>query len=155
VYLITGKINHQKTTKTIEIANKILSSDGFVSLKTMDQGNVVKFDVMKLSTKETKLLAMTKPYFNHQFNYTQELGPYVFNDEAFHWVENEMLMMINNHVKSLFLDEVGKLEIDGYGFYQTIIQMLYSERDCYFTIRDQFIPMFLEKFKIKSYQILT
>ena len=154
VYLITGKMNQGKTTRTIEIASKIISSDGFVSLKTMNQGNVVKFDVMKLSTKESKLLAVTKPYYNKQFKVTQELGPYLFNDEVFNWVNSEILMMIDNHVKALFLDEVGKLEIDGYGFYQTIKQMLLADCDCYFTIRDHFIPMFIDQFKIKTYQIL-
>lgn len=155
VYLITGKMNSFKTKRTIEIALSLPASDGFVSLKTMNNNEVVQYDLMKLSTKELKTLAIHKSLYHHSFNHPIEFGPYVFDSAAFDWAEHEIIRMIEHNIATIFIDEVGILEIEGKGFFSSIEKLLRSKLDCYFTIRDQFIPSFLNRFKITHYQILS
>ncbi len=155
VYLITGKMNAGKTSRTIEMANKISSSDGFVSLKTMNHDEVVQFELMQLSTKEIKILAINQPFYNNQFDAKVTLGTYYFDELVFEWALKSIKKMIKNKISSIFLDEVGMLEIKESGFYKSILMLLKSQCDCYFTIRDQFIPLFIEKFKINEYRILN
>jgi len=153
VYLVTGRINSGKTTKMMQLYDEF-QGDGFVAAKAMDRSSVVKFEAVRLSTKESILLAMSKPYFHGEFPIACEIGPYVFNLHAIEKIENDIQIMIKNHVNPLFLDEVGLLEITDRCFAPIILKMLQSRLDCYFSLREDLMMSFVDHFKIGEYQVI-
>lgn len=155
VYLITGKINSGKTTKMLDLYRQLNKGDGFISVKTMKENDVYKYDLMRLSTAESKVLAYKAPHFQMQFHSSVNLGDYYFNDSSFLWAEEEIDKMINNHIAPVFLDEIGLLEIQGQGFCKTIKKLLEASHLCYFTVRDVFIERFIEKYEITEYEIIA
>lgn len=155
VYLITGKINSGKTSKISDLYLKTGQGDGFISVKTMLDGDVYKYDLVKLSTSESMVLTYKAPFYFHQYDSTVHLGDYYFNDSAFLWAEKEIDKMIMNHVSPIFLDEIGLLEIQSQGFSDIIDKLLNSRLLCYFTVRNSFIERFIEKYQISDYVIIS
>lgn len=155
MYLITGDINTGKSTKTYAYSKNFPMANGFISIKTMSGIDVYKYDLLELKTKESVVLAYKDPYFQSQFKSTQSLGEYHFSDDAFQWAEKRVDEWLTSHVYPIFIDEVGKLELEGYGFHQIIIKIINYKHDCYFTIREAFIPEFIIKYQIKTYSVLN
>ena len=155
MYLITGDINTGKSTKTYAYSKHFPNADGFISIKSMSGIDVNKYDLVQLSTKDSIVLAYKDPFYQHQFESNQTLGEYHFNDSAFQWAEKLVDEWIAGNVHPIFIDEVGMLEIQGNGFYPIIKKLIEIKRDCYFTIREAFIPNFTEKFQLITYSILT
>jgi len=155
VYLITGKLNSGKTTKTIELFSQYPKGEGFVSVKTMNGLEVVKFDLVKLSTSEKRVLAYKTPYYQNQYLSTTRLGEYYFQDETFLWAESEIDLAMSTKKEPIFIDEVGLLELNGQGFYSIIQKLIQADYWCYIAIRDTYLPRFVELFQIKAYKIIA
>jgi nucleoside-triphosphatase THEP1 len=155
VYLVTGRINSGKTTRMIQLQRQTGQGDGFVSVKTMDGKKVKKFDAMRMTTQQLHPLAISEDYFHHEFEPVIRFGPYVFCVQTFERIRTEMMAMVENRIYPLFLDEVGMLEIKGQGHADLITALLQSPQDLYLSIREDLIPLFVQKFNIRKYQILS
>ena len=154
IKIITGKINSGKTTKMIEAYEENHVGDGFVSLKFMHQDKVDHYEVMKLSTKEKKVLMIhhDSPLFVEPKDIV--IGPYHLQDDAILWVEQEMSKMIKRGVTPLYLDELGLLELENHGFHQTVCEMISSKLDLIFVVRSYLLEEIIKKYKCDQAEII-
>lgn len=154
IKIITGKINSGKTTKMIELYEQNQSGDGFVSLKFMNQDKVDHYEIMKLSTKEKKVLMIhhDSPLFTEPKEVF--IGPYHLQDEAIHWVHKEIQEMIKKAVTPLYLDELGLLELENKGFHQTVIEMISSKLDLIFVVRSYLLDEIIKKYQCDQREVI-
>jgi len=139
VTIITGPINSGKTTRMLETFESYDNGDGFVSLKLSEGRTIKGFDIMKLSTGETKPFIRRVEDLPAYWTENSRLGPYSFSGKAVDWVEGEIEKIISMGKKPVFLDEIGILEISGKCFYKAVRRMIDSGRDIYLSTRDEFL----------------
>lgn len=154
ISIITGKINSHKTTKMIDHFENFQQGDGFVSLKFMKDHRVDHYEMMKLSTKERKVLMTHKDSLKENMILHTHIGPYVINQETISWVENEISQMIKQNVSPIYLDEIGKLELSHEGFHHILVNMIHSELDLILVVRDSMLHDVLEHYQMKDVHIL-
>jgi len=152
VTIVTGNIHDGKTTKMINLfeSNK---GDGFVSIKNMEEDYVKGFDYLQLANKRTGPLA-TKRLIEPVRDI---LGPYYFNEEAMHYIESELKVLVEEGISPIYLDEIGQLELDGKGFYQIVKWIIDNKKShvkFYMSVRKAFVKDVIEVFKIKEVEVL-
>ena len=154
VTIIAGPINSGKTTRLSEIYETYDNGDGFVSLKIMEGRNVKGFDLMKLSTGETKAFIRKSNDLPEYWAEDCRLGPYSFSKKAVDWVENEIEEFIQKGKNPLFLDEIGLLETGGKCFSKAVRRLVESGRDIYLSARDEFLKQIMEEFGLWDVEVI-
>jgi nucleoside-triphosphatase THEP1 len=153
IYIITGKINSYKTTRLQELYNT-LKGDGFVSVKHMSQNKVLYYHIERLSDQSKSMFAIHKDHYPVLFEKVEQLGPYVFDKTVFEMVETTMEQCIKERISPLFIDEIGLLEMNHLGFYNTLKRLINSGLDVYFTCRTSLVESVVKTFNIKAYKQL-
>ncbi|MFU8785859.1 MAG: nucleoside-triphosphatase [Candidatus Izemoplasmataceae bacterium] len=154
VTIITGTINGYKTTKMHELYHLNKFGDGFLSIKKMIDDHVHSYNIMKLSTKETRLFIKHEQFFNNDFKIAFKLGPYLFNQEVFIWVHDEINHFIKNNVEPIYLDEIGLLELDNKGFHQTVLALITSNLNCVITVRKNLLKDIINHYNIEAFTLI-
>ena len=154
VTIISGPINSGKTTKMKEIYNSDRAGDGFLSLKLIENNVVKGFDIMKISSKETK--AFIRRHDNELPEWKENciLGPYTVSEEAIEWVTGEIEGMIFKKISPIYLDEIGVLELNGKCFYGILETLLKDEGDICISVRDENLNEIISKFGITAAKII-
>lgn len=155
LHIVTGKINSGKTTKLHNIYKESLIGDGFISKKNMDGSNVHSYDIVKLSTNESKLFVIHENFFNNNQEVACTIGPYHFLKDTLTYIEQEIKSMIKNNLKRIYLDEIGMLEMYDQCFHQIFKKLLESNLDIYVAIREDLIDKIMNKYRITEYKIIT
>lgn len=164
VRIVTGKINSGKTTRIETIYHKNNLGDGFISKKIMIGSDVYGFKAKRLSDGyETMFMLHDRYYskndiiidFDEESKYDYEIGPYKVLTKAISLIDNTYKNLIDDSISPLYFDEVGKLELNGLGFYQHIKKALLKNLDIYMVVREDLIDEVIRKFDITEYLIAS
>lgn len=117
-FIISGGIHAGKTTFAKNLANELsnlgVGVGGFLSLGTFSNGERATFSLLGLLSGEEVLLAST-----NEADISGEKVPfmkYFFSKEAIELGKNEFLAAVNYGSNFIFVDEIGKMELDGAGW---------------------------------------
>ncbi|MBU0996528.1 MAG: nucleoside-triphosphatase [Firmicutes bacterium] len=154
VSFVTGKINSGKTTFLLAKYLNQPIGDGVISLKTMKNGRVHRYDALHLSSNQETLLAI------HELDLKDEvvackIGPYCFLEKGLKFIENEIEKMIHHQVEPIYLDEIGVLELKEQGFYQILKKLVASKLDLVLSTREDLLEEVIRKFNIEEMEIVT
>lgn len=138
-----------------EIFETYDNGDGFLSLKIMEGRTVKGFNLMKLSSGETKDFIRRVEDLPEYWTENCRLGPYSFSGKAVDWVEEELEEIIQKGKYPIFLDEIGILEINGKCLYKAVKRMINSGRDVYLSARDEFIDDIKREFGLNDAEIIS
>lgn len=155
VTVITGPINSGKTTRIQEIYKNLKSGDGFASIKNMNGSQVEGFDLMRLSTGETKPFIRRWDEKPDGWKENCTLGPYTVSDTAVKWVNREIDKLAKSDIEAILIDEAGVLEINGKCFFKVIKTILDSGKDIFITVRDKNKNAVIEHFGIADANIIV
>ena len=79
-------------------------------------------------------LAVHQNCFHEQFHEAVRLGSFVFSSEAFHYGAEYIRRLCEDfYIYSVFLDEIGPLELHGQGFDAILPKLLHSGKEVYIT----------------------
>ncbi len=154
ITIVTGKINEGKTTALITHYHKHKKGDGFISEKKMVNQKVHSYTSIKLSTKEFKLFMLHEYYYSENFSNAGKIGPYFINLFTLDWIEKSIDQMIALKIEPIYLDEIGVLEIKGYGFHHIFRKMIDSKLDLIISAREDLVNTIIETFKLKDVKLL-
>jgi nucleoside-triphosphatase len=154
ITIVTGKINEGKTTKLKLMYHEDKKGDGFIAIKKMDGTNVHSFLATKLSTKEQKVLMLHKNHYSESFISAGKIGPYLINLFTLSWVEKSIEKMIKKKVEPIYLDEIGVLELDGYGYDRILRKLIESNLDLVITIRSDLVEKIKEHYHLKDVKVI-
>ena len=163
VKIITGKINSTKTTR---IKNHYLThkkGDGIISQKIMIDKNVFGYSAVRLSDN------LEFPFMIHETFYKKDLhqngdifdnnicgqiGPYMIYQKGIKKVNAVYKELFKKKVSPLYFDEIGKLEIQGSGFYKILKKAIKKDINLIITVREDLIEEIVDKLNISNYEII-
>jgi nucleoside-triphosphatase THEP1 len=131
-------------------------AEGFACVKAYnDQHDTIGYALRRLSTNDETMFIYDKQFYDDSFENTTEFERFVFSLNALNHVLDVMdKAIINPKIKTLFLDEIGKLELINQGFSEILINMILSDKDLYLCINDRHIDAISSKYDIKSYHCI-
>jgi len=153
VYIISGGKGSGKTTKCLEIAQKIKGGGyrigGFIAPGTIEDAMRNKIQLQNLQTNEVIEFAQREVRENWQL-----IQPFYFNPKAI-LVGEEWLRTQQQNSDFLFIDEIGKFDVDGKIWGPVLLELLYSSTPLVLTIRDLFVEEVIRHFKIEQYGLVS
>ena len=138
--IITGELGEGKTTLIGHIASTVLSPVGFISIHRGDE-----YFMENLETGEEKLLMTRENVFASKWK-----NWYV----DFSLFDSVMERMKSVHSGPVFLDECGRMEIEGKGYAPVISLLKNRDVDLYITLRRPFVEDFVRAFSIVDYSLV-
>ena len=153
VNLIVGKKNFGKTTRLRALFTETPEAAGFCSEKVHDCGRVKAYQLEDLKTKETRLLAklLSLP-IPEKWGQEIQHGPFRFSTESFSWAAELLEKARKDGAKAFFIDELGKMELEGNGHSELIRKALDSGMDLFITVRDSNVDDAVKTFGIEDYK---
>ena len=154
INIITGKINSFKTTRIKELFEKDCCGQGFVSLKTMEEGKVLFYEFENLQAKTKQIgIINTANYPNHFTNY-ETLGPYAFDLDCLQEMTHHLEKWIEQKIEPIYLDEIGLLEVNKLFFYPILKRIVQEDIETYITVRSSLVEEVVEVFGLTNYTIM-
>ncbi len=155
IIIVTGKMNEGKTTTLKQHYLKNKKGDGFISEKKMVEQRVHSFTSVKLSTQEQKLLMLHEFFYSENFVSAGKIGPYFINLFTLDWIEKSISKMIEAHIEPIYLDEIGVLELKGYGYDRILRKMIESGLDLIISVREDLVASVIENYELKDVTYLS
>jgi nucleoside-triphosphatase THEP1 len=125
VTLITGDVGAGKTTRLLAFhrAMPAGTSAGVASVRVPDG-----YELSDLASSARRLLAVVPDGTGSPFRRTLVFDRFVFDADAFEWAEDILdRALADARIRHLFLDEVGPLELQGFGFHDLFRRLLAEE----------------------------
>lgn len=138
--IITGEKGEGKTTKIISLSSLSPAPVGFVSLHRGDE-----YYLVNLESGRESLLMTPRPVFPSMWK--SWYVDFSLFDEAY-----ERLTSVVSG--SVYLDECGRMEIEGLGYDRTLRMLMERDVDIYITLRRQFLDCFLSHYSIVDYRLI-
>ena len=130
--IITGDKCSGKSTRLLEISKTIPNPEGFISIRT-ENG----YSLLDLSRGKASLLMTDEPLFTDRFR------RWYFDQKLFD-AANSRLESISSG--TVFIDEIGRLELDGGGFAPALRALRSHDIDLIIAVRDVFLQDVIERF---------
>ncbi|MBN2300415.1 MAG: hypothetical protein JXC31_04410 [Acholeplasmataceae bacterium] len=154
ITIVTGKINEGKTTTLKAHYHEHKKGDGFISEKKMADQKVHSYTSIRLSTQEHKLLMLHEYYYSESFASAGKIGPYFINLFTLDWIEKSISKMIEERIEPIYLDEIGILEIKGYGYDRILRKMIDSKLDLIISAREDLFQSIIQTYELKDVKYL-
>lgn len=127
--------------------------DGILSLKYYENGRHTGYDLLHIKSGASCPLIRQRDHLPAIWDTIAETGPWVFSAAAFRFAQEKLQ---NNLSETLYLDEIGPLEILGKaGFYPLAAALIADEKkELFFSVRESLLETFMETFTLTRSQIL-
>jgi len=151
--IFIGKINEGKTTALQKHYEDHQVGDGFISVKKMIHDRVHSYISTRLSTKEEKVILVHEQFFSKDFSVAGKIGPYIINLLTLQSIEKSILKMISQQVEPIYLDEIGVLELKGYGYDFIFRKMINSKSQFIISVREDLVDEVISKYQLKDVEV--
>lgn len=152
-FIVTGKITSGKTHLLASLVpqfEKYTTVEGIISYSSKRKFNSGE-------TADSYRIEIVGQKESLPWAIKSHVGPgYQFNLETQEKVEQKISASLqNDHPEVFILDNVGQLEIEGYGFDKVIREVLSMPiKTTIFSVKKKLIPSFVKKYQIGKYKII-
>ena len=160
VTIITGEMDAGKTTELIRLYSELPAgtADGFASIKVFsEQGVLEGYDLKRLASGERfpfirlspgdAVLPQKDSFEFDRFNFLRE--PLAIAEQAI------MDILSDSSIRTILLDEIGPVELQGNGFCSALKVLLENEKDLYLCINRKNLDPVAKKFGIVTYRLIV
>ena len=144
VVIVQGKLDGGKTSYMQKLSEELLDVDGIITLKDSD----------------------FRSYFFHEvrthLNYMGLSADMIISDERFgrYFISRKNFERASRYVlscnnRNILLDEVGRMEIQGGGFADTLRELLKRDITLYIAVREDFVEDVIKTFGIENPHIVS
>ena len=154
VKIVTGRINSFKSTRLQNYYNEKQLGDGFIARKIMKDSLVYGYNLQRLSTGEEIPFVIRDIYLDENSKIIYQLGPYLFYESAFIYLDKIIDEFIKNKISPVYLDEIGVLELNGQGFDQVINRLIEAGIDLCLVVRNDLLDQVCERYGFKEVEII-
>lgn len=153
VFIITGQQGEGKTTKLMEVVEKLkqqqLNICGFVAPGYWEGDLRAGFDIVDVNSGMKMILCQNEP--NENF---LKVGRFYFNPEAIKFGESLLQPESKNLDSLAIIDEIGIFELKGKLWANPFIKLLEtSQNKILITTRDKFLDGIIENFKLTNIHV--
>ena len=150
VILISGGVADGKTTIVKELVKELKAADrsisGFISPRIMAKGKTIGYDIEIINTSE-RLEFLRENTIDLKGS---TIGKYLINEAALLKARQVLNIAMGQAFEFVVIDEVGRLEIGGGGWYKELKNLLETDATLIVSIRDEFTDEVIKCFDIKN-----
>ena len=154
VKIITGSRDSGKTLKIQELYRSAGAGDGFVSLKCMQEKIVTGYDLMRLDTGEKWPLARRKDIVPVTWDEINVKGSFSFSEKGIAAADDIIDDLLRRSIEPVFMDEIGRLELQGGGFQGALKRLIGSGLSCVISVRKNCLYEVIRDFSISQYLVI-
>jgi len=153
IFILSAPVHSGKTTGLLKWCNR---QDNIAGVLMPDMDGSRK--IVNLLTKDIFAIECTDPL--HTKEPLTAIGRYYFYTAAFEKANHILLQALNQKSGWLVIDEAGKLELDGKGFYEPLVKAVdfYSNGknpgNLLITVRDSLCDAVISFFKINNCRVI-
>lgn len=127
--------------------------DGILSLKYFEKGRHTGYDLLHVQSGAVCPLIRHRDHLPAHWDALAEKDPWFFSAAAFRFAQEKLQ---NNPSETLYLDEIGPLEIQNKaGFYSLATALIaVGKKELFFSVRESLLEAFMETFSLTRSQIL-
>ena len=157
--VITGDFNSGKTERLMEIYRNQEkgTAGGFACIKDFsnETGEFRGYSLKWLSSGITFPLAVLKEKIQKPNSGYFEFDRFLFSESAF-FKASLMInsLLLNPDIKTVFIDEIGVLELIGKGYSDIFIRVLQSDKIIYVVMNKINIEKVFKVYNVKKYEIV-
>ncbi|TVP94652.1 MAG: hypothetical protein EA374_06380 [Acholeplasmatales bacterium] len=149
--IVTGSQNSGKTTALLKHFKQHGHGDGFVAIKHFFGAQITGFSAQRLSNGETQRLAVHDTVGEVDFDIGCRMGPYAFSRSTLRWIDEVVALLVAKRVQPIYLDEIGKLELNGEGLDKALRIVLSSGLDAVISVRTDLLSTVVKHYNLKDY----
>lgn len=158
VNIITGAMDAGKTTELIRcyLALPEGTADGFASIKAFsEQGMFEGYDLKRLATGERVPFIRLKPAGAIPTEGSLVFDRFLFFRAPLAAAEQAIQDILSDPlIRTVLLDEIGPVELQGYGFCKSLQDLLASEKELYLCMNRKNLDPVAIKFSITAYRLI-
>ena len=154
IYILSRPIHSGKTTELMQWSNLQNNIHGILMPDISGSRKILNLDTKEIFEAECVDITNTKLSIT-------SIGKFNFYTDAFEKANSIILHALSQNPRWLVIDEVGKLEISGKGFYVSVEDAIkiYGDKDkpgdLLITVRDSLCVEVVSFFNIKNYKIIS
>lgn len=146
IHILTGPVHTGKTTRLMHWASSQKNIDGIFQ-PIIDE----KRFIYNIASRTLKMLESPSNSIDEK---VIKIGNYRFSKDVFLWAQNALLNSLDKNLEWLIIDEIGPLELDGYGL-EPAVSIILSEDEKYegnilCVVRDPMLEKFVEHYGLKG-----
>ena len=84
--------------------------------------------------------------------FPDRIGRWYYDVSVFSWAENVLIALDSGMI---FLDEIGKLELQGLGFAKALSSLFEKSVEVTITVRKEYLQAVIEAFRIENPEIIS
>lgn len=159
VTIITGEMGAGKTTELVRLYHELPkgTADGFASTKAFsEQGMFEGYDLKRLATGKTvPFIRLGKDDESRDHQDSFGFDRFTFLREPLATAEQAIRNILSNPlIRTVLLDEIGPVELQGNGFCRALKDMLASDKELYLCINRKNLDSVTKIFGIAAYQLI-
>lgn len=148
-----------KTTELIRVYHGLPAgtADGFASIKVFsEQGVFASYDLKRLATGKTvPFIRLSKPDEAPPQQDSFIFDRFTFLREPLTVAEKTIRDILSNPlIRTVLLDEIGPVELHGYGFCKILKGLLASDKEIYLCINRKNLDPVVKNFEIGAYRLI-
>lgn len=154
VYLITGEVNHGKTTKLLSIYREKKQGEGFFNRKVYIENKYIGQDIVRISTGEYKRFSLKDSFIPLDWDEQYRYYDYSFSRSGMEFAESIVEHIIESGIEPAFIDEIGPLELENKGLYEAFKLLTESGKELYVVVRESCLQDVIKKFNINAFKVI-
>ena len=155
VTIISGDKDAGKTTALIDFYNKQAQGDGVASVKVYHEGRMIGFDLHRLATAESTPFARVPDMLPKRWSETIIQGRFSFSQMGFDFARSIIQETIDQGRGPVYIDEIGKMELTGYGFDSLLTTVIGAGIDLVLCVRDINVQAVVERYGLVEPDIIA
>jgi nucleoside-triphosphatase THEP1 len=154
VTIIAGPKGAGKTATLKAHFESRKQGDGIVQERVLDGKRVVGYQLRRLATGETCPLAFERRRIPPDWVEETHHGRFSFSSEGLAFAQRVVRDVLASDVEPLYLDEIGKLELEGGGHAESLREALSAGKNLVLCVRDVNVETVLRMFEIAEHELI-
>lgn len=155
VYLVTGERNCGKTRALWNLAMSFSRPGGFCADKIIgNDGLTMGYQLSAVDGSARWTLALDRQYAPDNWDTPESCGSFHFARKVFERAYSRYYFWLQQGHRPLIIDEVGPLELDGMGFGPILHDLLHSDVDMYWAVRNSCVEDVVRHFALAEWKVM-
>jgi nucleoside-triphosphatase THEP1 len=90
-----------------------------------------------------------------EFEQIGRIGPYIFDQAVFNNILEYLHALIENNVTPIYIDEIGRYELNGHGYHDIIKTIVRHKLEAYFTCHQNLANEIIDYFNLEPVDIIN
>lgn len=154
INIISGENNQGKTARIRSIYASGNTGDGFITRKIFSGPEFCGYEIVRLSTGESRIQSLKSELFPPAELPLYKRGSFAFFKEGFAFADSIIDDILLKGACPVFIDEIGPLELHGKGHHDSLVKVLDSDRELYFTVRNWCLEKVISFYSLENYTLI-